>query len=241
MLIRWAWQELRKPESVCFHLKSWVIDAISVCSPLASGSFVSPASQPPAPRKQPAPEAMLTLAAWVNSLLSVVSFWIQRTSCTYLYQHIHFKWVTTCSWKESKNSVGTENILYLCIASYCRNAEYSCWSSQQPWRKKLARIFILIGQLIVWRLRNPGNMCQTHQVDDWGSQDNGKGVENSKEKVWRILSYTMDHRVSKKTWPPCSLQHCSDEQKPGNSPVSLSTGPDYLSYYGTNNEILSSG
>lgn len=183
VLIRWAWQELRKPWSVCFHLKSWVIDTISVCSPLASGSLVSPATQPPAPRKQSAPEPMLTLAAWVSSLLSVVSFWIPRTSCTYLYQHIHFKWVTTCSWKESKNSVGTENILYLCIASYWGNAEYSCWSLQQPWRKKLVRILILVGQVIVWRLRRPGNMCQSHQVDEHGSQDNGKGVKNSKKKV----------------------------------------------------------
>ena len=117
LLTRWAWKELRKPENVSFYLKSWVIDTTSTCSPWASGPLDSLASQHPVPRKSPASEPMLKLAAWVSSSLSMVSFRIQRTSCMYLYQHIHFKWALTSSWKESKNCWNWKHFIFMYLQS----------------------------------------------------------------------------------------------------------------------------
>lgn len=97
--------------------------------PHAAPRLVARLSPPPLGTQYPGSHLhlnpMLRLAAWASSSLSVVSFRIQRTSCMYLYQHIHFQWALTSSWRESKNSVGTENILYLCIACYWGNAKCS--------------------------------------------------------------------------------------------------------------------
>lgn len=68
-------------------------------------------------------------------------------------------------------------------------------------------------------------MCQSHEESDAGSKDNGNGMETQDRKHKEPVFYHGPRGVIK-TWPPCSLQHGRDKQNPGNSPVSLSTGPD---------------